>query len=139
MVICVPIVVPLVLSLSSIFWPSTIPVPANQDLLNGLGQTMEPQVVPSWPGPHMRPRRLQHASKYGGETMIHGFFRETTPPHFSQVTAVNPLLDLRLLSTVNHESEYSDCQNTRDESNQRCRIHRMYPPFSQISCNPKTL
>jgi hypothetical protein len=71
--------------------------------------------------------------------MIDGFFRETTPPHFSQVTAVKPLLDLRLLSTVNHESEYSDCHNTRDESNQRCRIHRMYPPFSQISCNTKTL
>jgi hypothetical protein len=56
--------------------------------------------------------------------------RETTPAHFNQTTAVNPLLDLRVLSAINHESEYNDCQNTRDDSNKCCRIHRMYPPFS---------
>jgi hypothetical protein len=135
----VPIVVALVLSLSSIFWPSTIPVPSIQNLPNGLGQTMELHAVPVSLGPHMRPRRLQHSSKFGGEKMSYGFFAKNPPPHSNQVTAVNPLLDLRVLSTVNQESEHSDCQNTRDDSNQCCRIHRMYPPFSQISCNPKTL
>lgn len=55
----------------------------------------------------------------------------------NQLTTAQSLLDLRVLSTINQESEHSDCQNTRDDSNQCCRIHRIDPPFSQISCNSK--
>jgi hypothetical protein len=55
----------------------------------------------------------------------------STPPHLHQLTAVKSLLNLCVLSAVYQESEHSDCQNTCDDSNQCCRIHLMYPPFSQ--------
>ena len=139
MVICVPIVVPLVLSLSSIFWPSTIPVPSNQNLLNGLGQTMEPQVVPQLAGTAYEAPATAARKQVRRRNDDPWIFSANHSTPFQPGHGCESLLDLCVLSTVNHESEYSDCQNTRDESNQRCRIHRMYPPFSQISCNPKTL
>jgi hypothetical protein len=57
------------------------------------------------------------------------------PLALSTSTTAQSLLDLRVLSTVNHESEHSDCQNTCDNANQCCRIHLMYPPFFPISYN----
>jgi hypothetical protein len=133
----VPTVVALVLSLSSISWPSTIPVSSNQSLPNGLGQTMEPPAVPVGRDRYEAPATtaLKHVRRRKDDS----WSLPAKPLHpFQPDHGLTPLLDLRVLSAVNHESEYSDCQNTRDDSNQCCRIHRMYPPFSQISCIPKT-
>jgi hypothetical protein len=78
---------------------------------------------------HDCPRRVQHSRKFG-ERKNEPWF-SSTPRHPNQLTIVKSLLNLRVLSAVYQESKHSDCQNTCDNANQCCRIHLMYPPFSQ--------